>query len=303
MLVRDTGAVFQSLLSPDRSIHVFSLRVQLPSIFRYIVSINLYLPKGGGFYMKIRHDIILVVVMSVAFSSTAFLLPRLRAAEVDHSIYAELLSKFVTDGVVNYRGFKNAEQRLDDYLKVLEITETKSLSRHEQYAFYINAYNAWTIKLILSGYPGVQSIKDLGSIFKSPWKKKIARIDGSVIALDDIEHGIIIPRFRDPRVHFALNCASKGCPPLISEPYLGRMIDRQLDRSTRAFLNDPERNYLAGDTLYVSKIFKWYKEDFGNYIIQFIIKHSDNSLRNNLLQKESRITVKYHEYDWSLNGR
>ncbi|MCK7483684.1 MAG: DUF547 domain-containing protein, partial [Candidatus Moduliflexus flocculans] len=86
--------------------------------------------------------------------------------------------------------------------------------REEQFAFYINAYNAWTIKLILTGYPGVKSIKDLGSLLQSPWKKEFVRIHGKTLSLDDIEHSILRPRFKDPRVHFAIVCASKGCPPL-----------------------------------------------------------------------------------------
>ena len=99
-------------------------------------------------------------------------------AEVDNGVYAGLLEKYVKSGVVDYKGFKDEEAYLDKYLKILEETDTKKLSRNEQFAFYINAYNAWTIKLIFTGYPGVKSIKDLGSLFKSPWKKQIARIDG-----------------------------------------------------------------------------------------------------------------------------
>jgi hypothetical protein len=106
------------------------------------------------------------------------------AQVVDNTIYAELLGKYVKDGVVDYEGFKNVEAELEQYLKVLEKTDTKTLSPNEQFAFYVNAYNAWTIKLILSGYPGIKSIKDLGSLFKSPWKKKICRIDGKIITLD-----------------------------------------------------------------------------------------------------------------------
>ena len=132
---------------------------------------------------------------------------------VGHGLYAGLLKKYVKDGVVNYQGFKNEEAVLDKYLKVIEKVDSKTLSRNEQFAFYINAYNAWTIKLILSGSPGIKSIKDLGSIFESPWKKEFCRIDGDLVTLNHIEHGILRPQFKDPRVHFAINCASKSCPP------------------------------------------------------------------------------------------
>ena len=123
-----------------------------------------------------------------------------QASTVNHEIWADLLEKYITPGGVNYTGFKTEEGRLDQYLKVLEDTDPEKLSRNEQYAYYINAYNAWTIKLILSGYPGVKSIKDFGTIFKSPWEKKWVRINGKVITLDDVEHNILRPRFKDPRV-------------------------------------------------------------------------------------------------------
>ncbi|MCP4666008.1 MAG: DUF547 domain-containing protein, partial [Deltaproteobacteria bacterium] len=123
---------------------------------------------------------------------------------VDHSLYGGLLKKYVDQSAVDYRGFKREEKTLDRYLKVLEATDTKALSQNEQFAFYINAYNAWTIKLILGAYPKVESIKDLGGLFQSPWEKKICRIDGELLTLDHIEHDILRPRFKDPRVHFAI---------------------------------------------------------------------------------------------------
>ncbi|MGD2126010.1 MAG: DUF547 domain-containing protein [Desulfobacteraceae bacterium] len=231
-------------------------------------------------------------------------LPQSRAAEgVDHSLYAELLGKYVKNGVVDYQGFKNEEAKLDQYLKVLEETDTEELSRNEQFAFYVNAYNAWTIKLILSAYPGVESIKELGSFLKSPWKKKIARINADVMTLDNIEHDILRPRFRDPRIHFAVNCASKSCPPLRSEPYQGSILDQQLDEMAEAFINDPASNTLEGDTLYVSSIFKWYSEDFDEDVVGYFLKYAKGDLKKGLEAKRDRIKVKYLEYDWSLNGK
>jgi len=225
-----------------------------------------------------------------------------RAADsVDHRLYAELLKEHVQDKAVNYNGFKNEEAKLDQYLQVLERTNSKSLVRNEQFAFYVNAYNAWTIKLILTGYPGVKSIKDLGSFLKSPWKKRICRIDGDTFTLDDIEHGILRPRFKDPRIHFAVNCASKGCPPLRSEPYRGVDLDRQLDEMTSAFINDPKMNYLDGHTLYASSIFKWFREDFNKDIPGFFLKYAKGNLERRLEANKDRIIVKYLDYDWSLN--
>lgn len=222
---------------------------------------------------------------------------------VDNSIYADLLGKYVIDGVVDYQSFKNEEETLDRYLNVLEQTDSAALSHHEQFAFYVNAYNAWTIKLILSGYPGIKSIKALGSIFRSPWQKKICRIDGDIITLDDIEHSILRPRFRDPRVHFAINCASKSCPPLVSEPYRGDILDQQLDSSARDFINDPSSNRLEGNTLYVSSIFKWFAEDFDNDVVGFFLKYAELDMKRELERRRNSIKIKYLDYDWSLNGK
>jgi hypothetical protein len=221
----------------------------------------------------------------------------------DHGIYAELLSMYVHKGVVDYSGFKKDEKKLDRYLSVLEFTDVESLGHDEQMAFYINAYNAWTIKLILSGYPGVESIKDLGGFFSSPWKKEFVRLNGETVTLDHIEHDILRPVFKDPRVHFAVNCASKGCPPLVAEPYEGIRLNEQLDRSAREFINDLQRNYLAGNKLYVSKIFKWFAEDFNNDVVGFFLQYADGPMKKQLQANPDQVIVKYLDYDWSLNGR
>jgi hypothetical protein len=221
---------------------------------------------------------------------------------VDHSLFGELLATHVKEGAVNYAGFKAEEGKLDQYLTVLENTDPELLDREEQFAFYINAYNAWTIKLILSAYPGLTSIKELGSLFRSPWKKEIATIHGKKLSLDDIEHAILRPRFKDPRVHFAINCASKSCPPLISEPYRGAVLNAQLDQVTRNFINTPGNCRLEGDTLWVSSIFKWFSEDFNDDPAGFHQKYSTGDLNQRLQEKGGRLNVRYLDYDWSLNG-
>ncbi len=224
------------------------------------------------------------------------------APPVDNRIYAELLAKYVENGRVNYAGFKRDEARLDQYLKVLEQVDPERLPREEQFAFFINAYNAWTIKLILTGYPGVTSIKDLGSLFQSPWKKEFVRINGKTLTLDDIENTILRPRFKDPRVHFAINCASKSCPPLSAEPYLGAVLDAQLNRSTRDFLNNPANYRLDHDTFWVSSIFKWFAEDFNKDVVGFYLNFAQGELKQKLQTGRDRIDVAYLDYDWSLNG-
>ena len=246
---------------------------------------------------------LLILLVSFIWGSIILVSPGWSGTEVDNGLFGELLRDHVENGVVDYQGFKNEGAKLDQYLKILEKVDTNRLSRNEQFAFYVNAYNAWTIKLILSGYPGIKSIKDLGSAFRSPWKKKISYIDGDILTLDNIEHDILRPRFKDPRVHFVVNCASKGCPPLRSEPYEGRVLDQQLDEMTSAFINQPEMNRLEGPNLYVSSIFKWFSKDFNKDVIGFFLKYADGDLKKGLEANKERIKIKYLDYDWSLNGK
>jgi hypothetical protein len=244
----------------------------------------------------------LFLALCIAGGGTVPQLLAAGATVVDNSIFSKLLKKYVRNGKVNYAGFKTEEAKLDQYLKILESVDPGKLSRNEQFAFYVNTYNAWTIKLILSEYPGVTSIKDLGSLLKGPWKKEIVRIDGGVISLDHVEHEILRPRFKDPRVHFAINCAAKSCPPLRSEPFSGHILGRQLNDSTRSFINDPKSFRLEDDELFVSRIFKWFSEDFNEDIIGFFLKYASGSLKKKLEANSDRIKVKYLPYDWSLNG-
>ena len=224
------------------------------------------------------------------------------AAPVDHSLYASLLSRHVKDGVVDYQGFKDDEAILDRYLGELAAVDPEPLSTTDQFAFYVNAYNAWTIKLILSRYPGIRSIKDLGTLFTSPWKKAVARIDGGLLTLDQIEHDILRKRFKDPRVHFAVNCASKSCPPLLSEPYDGDTLEVQLSRVTRDFINDPSQYRIDGNIFWVSSIFKWFSEDFNRDVVGFYLRYAQGDLKKSLEARHGRLEVKYMDYDWSLNG-
>jgi len=226
-----------------------------------------------------------------------------QAGIVDHALYADLLNRHLHNGWVDYSGFQKDEALLDRYLQQLAGVDLQSLPADEQFAFYANAYNAWTIKLILSRYPEINSIKDLGSLFKSPWKRKLARIDGRLLTLDQIEHDILRKQFGDPRVHFAVNCASKGCPPLQAEPFTGSQLNDQLNRAAQAFINDPSFNRLEGDTLWVSKIFDWFSADFENDVIGYFIKFAGQPLKDRLQADRSRIRVKYLGYDWSLNER
>ena len=189
---------------------------------------------------------------------------------------------------------------------MLADTDPARLTGNDRLAFYINAYNAYTIKLILKNFKNgrpLKSIKKIGGLFSKPWRIKFAVIGGVTYTLDNIEHDIIRPQFQDPRVHFAINCAAKSCPPLISKPYEGSTLDRQLDSNAAAFINNPKSNYLRGDTLYVSRIFKWFKEDFNNDPIAFFLRYAKDDLKRQLLARRKGLTVKYLRYDWSLNNQ
>lgn len=223
--------------------------------------------------------------------------------EVDHGLYGMLLARHVQNGLVDYAGFKREEELLDRYLDLLSRVDPEGLSRAEQFAFYINAYNAWTIKLVLGRWPRVSSIKELGTWFRSPWKIPLARIAGGLLTLDEIEHGILRPRFADPRVHFAVNCASRGCPPLLAEPYLGARLEEQLERATADFLNDPARYRLEEPDFWVSSLFKWFAEDFPQGVPAFYLRFARGELRARLAAAGDRLRVRYLDWDWSLNAR
>lgn len=244
-----------------------------------------------------------LVLGALLAAGTFFPVSALSGKTLDNTLYAQLLNAHVRDGVVDYQGFKADEKILDAYLDQMAAVNPDKMSRNDQFAFYINAYNAWTIKLILTRYPDISSIKDIGSIFSSPWKKKISRINGDLLTLDEIEHEILRPRFQDPRIHFAVNCASKGCPKLISHPYEAHTLDQQLDTVTREFINNPGRNYLEANTLYVSRIFKWFAEDFNHDIVSFFIQYASDDFRQALTAVGDDLNIRYLNYDWSLNGK
>ncbi len=244
-----------------------------------------------------------------------------QAAGFDHDSWDALLKKHVVPinkGVstqVDYDDFLNDRFQLKVYLSKLEaVSESafESWSKAEQLAFLINVYNAWTVELILTKYPDLKSIKDLGSWITSPWKKKFIPLFGEVRSLDDIEHGLIRAegQYEEPRIHFAVNCASIGCPALAPTAYTGEHLNTQLEEVTRLFLNDRSRNRLIGDTLNVSRIFDWYGEDFergwGGYktLPQFFSNYSKAlGLNARDIQRltSGDIKIDFLDYDWQLN--
>jgi hypothetical protein len=225
------------------------------------------------------------------------------ADSVDNRLWAELLKAHVQNGRVDYDGFKQDESKLDRYLAILSATDPGTLFHNHQFAFYINAYNAFTIKLILTRYPGINSIKEISSFFSNPWHKKFIPLNGFKVNLDHIEHDILRSRFKDPRMHFAINCAAKSCPPLLNKPYEGDTLESRLDEQTRRFINHPGNTFLKDGTLFISRIFKWFEADFSGKPLSFISRYADDALKQALdnTAATGEIPIQYLYYDWTLN--
>jgi hypothetical protein len=181
------------------------------------------------------------------------------------------------------------------------------LDRPEQFAFFVNLYNAKTLDIVLDHY-SVKSIKDIslgGSLFSSlsggPWQAKVVKVKGIDLSLDDIEHVILRRNFRDPRVHYAVNCASIGCPNLSNEAYMGAKLNAQLDGAARNYINHPRGMHFDGQTLIASSIYNWFKEDFGGTdegVIKHALKYASPNLASKLRTAQS---IGGFQYDWNLN--
>ena len=213
-----------------------------------------------------------------------------------HQQWQDLLQTYVnTNGDVDYKNFKKNESKLDTYLDLISKNPPQdSWTKNQKKAFLINAYNAFTVKLILDHYP-VESIKDIGGFFSSPFTIEFAKIDGKLYSLDDIEKGMLL-KMGDPRVHFAVNCASESCPKLLNEAYLASKLDKQLDASAKTFVNS-DKNKLSKTKIELSRIFKWYASDFESEygtVIRFI-----NMYANETINEEAFID--YLSYSWELN--
>lgn len=222
---------------------------------------------------------------------------QLQAQDIhQHQQWNQLLKAHVdADGNVNYKALKQNEKRLDAYLSLLnENPPDKSWTQAQKKAYLINAYNAYTVKLIIDNYP-LESIRDIGGFFSNPFSTEFAKIGGKDYSLDDIEKGMLL-KMGDPRVHFAVNCASESCPKLADEAYVASKLDEQLNAAARSFVNS-NKNKLSRTDVELSKIFKWYASDFetdGNSVIKFINSYSDENISENA-------SVSYLSYSWKLN--
>ena len=213
--------------------------------------------------------------------------------KVDFSeVYGQILSNFVSSsGNVNYPALKTNRQMLSQATQHFEENPPEaSWSKNEKLAYWINAYNLYTIELVVDNYP-VKSIKDIAG--GKPWDKKFIKLDGKTLSLNDIENGIIRKDFNEPRIHFAVNCASISCPKLLNKAYTVGNLNSLLESQTKRFINDNSMNMISATKPEISNIFDWYKVDFGN-VITFLNKYSDTEI-------ESSAKISYKEYNWNLN--
>ncbi len=232
---------------------------------------------------------------------------------VDHAAWDALLAKYVRRGAdglnrVDYAAMKSgAHADLQSYIARMENIDPRKLDRPEQIAFLANLYNAETIDIVLDHYP-VASIKDislgggfLAAFTGGPWKAKVLKIAGVEASLDDIEHAVLRPVFKDPRVHYAVNCASVGCPNLGTEAFTGAKLDQQLNAAARAYINSPRGGAMRDDGLVVSSIYDWYKSDFGG-TEQGVLKHLRSFAEPPLAAKLAKApAIAGYAYDWRLN--
>lgn len=222
---------------------------------------------------------------------------------LEHTKWTKLLKKHVTkSGLVDYKGFVEDEEELDEYLAVLSKNHPDdSWKKNDRLAFWINTYNAFTVKLIVKNYP-VKSIKDLGgSLYKinTAWDIKFIKIGNKTYDLNNIEHSIIRDEFEEPRIHFAVNCAAISCPKLRNEAYVGNKIDEQLDEQTKYFINESKKNKIGKKVAKISKIFSWYRLDFrdnGQNYKDFINQYSKVKITEDT-------KIELLNYDWSLNEK
>lgn len=242
--------------------------------------------------MSVARVVLLVLCMGIASATDSVAQSSDWVAE-----YGRLLGKYATGNGVRYAAWKSNPADVQALQRVVDAIATQnvsSLGQKEQLAFYLNAYNAWIIHEVLEKYP-TKSIKDALFTFFTGKRIKVA---GEEMSFNRLEKDIIIPRFKEPRIHAALNCASQSCPPLLNEPFRADKLDAQLERLAKGFVNSERGVRVSSDnsSAQVSKIFDWYKDDFaaGGGAVGFINKRRSKPLPDG-------IKISYQDYDWALN--
>ncbi len=236
------------------------------------------------------------MIKQITFLVTFFLMLN---SQAQTQIFDALLKKHVTiDGYVDYKSFKKDEKQLDSFLSYLNATSpVKSWSDNKTKAFWINAYNAYTIKLILQNYPlkSIMNIKEKG---KDAWNIPFPKVGQKTYTLNHIEHEILRKDFDDPRIHVGVNCASGSCPKLANFAFTETNIESELEKLIQIFINDNSRNNITEKRVTISKIFEWFQGDFTKKgsLIDYLNSYSDIKIRKNA-------KIRFLAYDWNLNGK
>ena len=245
-----------------------------------------------------RSTISLIVVLLLIVGKTS------AQSAVDHSLFDDVLSEYVDDeGWVNYTALAENRDQLDQYLSLLRSNHPKDdWTDNEKIAYWINAYNAFTLELILKHYP-LKGIKDIGSwvqipFVNTPWDIKFITIGEKEYDLNNIEHDILRKEFNEPRIHFAIVCASYSCPRLAREAYKAETLDAQLKSAAIDFLNDPRKNTIDPQKPKISKIFSWFGGDFKKEttLIEFLNRYVHTPINEDA-------DVSFRDYDWGLNDQ
>lgn len=230
--------------------------------------------------------------------------------EIDHSAWDGFLGKYLKkdgNGInrLAYKSVNGADKRvLQSYLVQLQATDVTTLNRNEQYAFWLNLYNASTVNVGLENYP-IKSILDIKSNpldLKGPFNDNIAKVNGQSLTLDTIESGIVRPIWNDARLHYAFNCAAVSCPNLSIKAYTGKTLNAQLNSAAVAFINHPRGINISKGKITASKIYFWYSEDFGGEkgVLKHIRQYANDDLKSKL---EGKTKINSYVYDWALNQR
>jgi hypothetical protein len=235
-----------------------------------------------------------------------------KGLDQSHAQWTEVLRARVKGDRFDYQGLKKDRAALDGYLRALESVkapELESWKKKEQLAFWIDVYNAYTVKRIVDAYP-IDSIKNLGSLFRSVWDQEFIPLGALVpdlkkdkLSFHDVENKILRDKFKDARIHAAINCASEGCPPLRNEAFVAEKLDKQLDDQVKRWLTDCSRNRIDKEkgVLELSKVFDWFKEDFereAGSVQEWIAKYFPD---DKSWFAEKKRTIEYMGYSWSLN--
>lgn len=230
-------------------------------------------------------------------------------AETPDAIWGDLLKTYVStppDGInrFDYAHVSGTDRnRLTSYLDQMQRLDPSQMPDNEQRAYWINLYNALTVKVVLDHYP-VKSIRDIRSGFFStgPWNDELAHVAGENLSLNNIEHDILRKRWKDNRIHYALNCASLGCPNLQPEPFTAERLNGQLDQAARDYVNHPRGENIHDGKLTVSSIYKWYAEDFGNNNKSVIAHIASFSTAGRAARLSDMSEIDAYIYDWNLNA-